>query len=637
MNTFPEGETDYRLLFEVTPLPLIVYATDTGVILNVNQSAVDTYGYSRDEFLTLTIESLLSPTHLAQFHSTTSYAPQTPYFKGVWKHRKKNGDLMDVELSGYPIKYESQLARLKIVVDVTERERRETQLAESERQYRELYEKATDAIYTHDLQGNLTSMNEAGKDFLGYTHEDLLGMNMSQILSPEDCARAVEMIQSKLEGNSINTVYEVEVISKEGRRLPVELSTTLISQGGRPIGVQGIARVLTERKHVEEQLRQAQKMEAVGRLAGGVAHDFNNRLTAIQGFTDLLLKRHQEDAQQQYYLEQIKIASERAAELTRQLLTFSRKQVLHPKILHLNETASDWANLVRVLLGENIAVHLILGSDIGLVKADPGQLEHVVMNLALNACDAMPNGGDFTIETTDLEISDLQARFDPTIPPGEYVRLLIRDNGSGMSEETLAHLFEPFFTTKERGKGTGLGLFTAYGIIKQSGGFVEVKSRLQEGTTFLIYLPVVKTQKPIPTPRKDLSTAGGKETILIVEDEPTVRALVRTVLERAGYNVLEASYATEALALVVRNPHPIELLLTDVRMPGMNGGELAEKVRILSPQTQILFMSAYTDEVCLPAAGAEIPMLQKPFAPDVLLRSVRMMLDRVAQAIIATV
>jgi two-component system, cell cycle sensor histidine kinase and response regulator CckA len=635
MTTLHEGAEDYRQLFEVTPLPMIVYDTETCAILSVNRAATETYGYSSTEFLALTMKDLLCTEDFARFQVTAL----TPLSKTLWRHRKKNGDHFDVESSGYPVQFNSRQARLKIVVDITEQLRRETQLQASERQYRELYEQANDAIYTHDLQGNLTSMNEAGLRFLGFAPEELIGRNMAQLLPPEDFARAQEMIHRKLAGEVTYSVYEVCVITKDGRLLPAELSTTLIYQDGQPLGVQGIARVLTERKRVEEQLRQAQKMEAVGRLAGGIAHDFNNRLTAIQGFTDLLLKRADKESQQHYYLEQIKIASERAAELTRQLLTFSRKQVLHPKILNLNEVVSDWGNLVRVLLGENIAVHLILGSDIGLVKADPGQLEHVMMNLALNACDAMPGGGDFTIETTDLEISELQARFNPSIPPGEYVRLLIRDNGIGMDEETRSHLFEPFFTTKERGKGTGLGLFTAYGIIKQSGGFIETKSAPNEGTTFLIYLPVVKTEKVISTASVTAAAvAAGKESILVVEDEPTVRKLVRAVLEGAGYIVLEASYGPEALATVTRHPDEIELLLTDVRMPGMDGCDLAEKVKSLSPHTRVLYMSAYTDDprVLDASLGADSAFLQKPFAPDALTKMVRDLLDRVVERVAAT-
>jgi PAS domain S-box-containing protein len=495
METLHAGTEDYRLLFDVTPLPLLVYDLETLTILNVNQAALETYGYTRDEFLGLPLVTLLDGEELASNHAAALNLPPTEKIRG--QHRRKNGESFAVETSDYPAQLGGRSARLKMVVDVTARVQREEQLEAHLQRYREMAEHANDAIYLRDLQGRLTWMNAAGRQFLGYSQEEIQHLEVSQLVLPEDLRHLEQMVKRRLAGEETKHTYEVQIVTKSGRVLPVEISSSLIYQDGQPIGVMGIARSLTERKQLEEQLRQAQKMEAVGRLAGGIAHDFNNRLTAIQGFTDLLLKRSNKDEQQHYYLEQIKQASERAAELTHQLLTFSHKQALHPKILNLNDVVSHGANLVRVLLGENIALHLILGADIGLVKVDPGQLEHVMMNLALNAGDAMPNGGNFTIETTDIEISELQAQFHPAIPPGEYVRLLIKDTGCGMSEATLTHLFEPFFTTKERGKGTGLGLFTAYGIIKQSGGFIEVKSVLGEGTTFQIYLPVIRKTIPI--------------------------------------------------------------------------------------------------------------------------------------------
>ncbi len=496
MDTLHAGAEDYRLLFDVTPLPLLVYDLETFTILNVNQAAIEAYGYTREEFLGLPLAALMGSAELAACQAAAQSLP-SPTEKTRGRHRRKNGASFDVEMSSYPVQFGTRPARLQIVVDVTARVQREQQLEAHLHRYQELAEHANDAIYLRDLHGRLIWMNAAGRQFLGYTPDEIQHLEVSRLLLPEDLPYLEQMTKRRLAGEEVKSIYEVHVVTKSGRVLPVEISSSLMYQQGQPVAVLGIARSLTERKQLEEQLAQAQKMDAVGRLAGGIAHDFNNRLTAIQGFTDLLLKRIDKDDPQHYYLEQIKLASERAAELTRQLLNFSRKQPLHPKILNLNDVVSHWANLVRVLLGENIALHLILGAEIGLVKVDPGQMEHVMMNLALNAGDAMPNGGDFTIETTDIEISELQAQFHPAIPPGEYVRLLIKDNGCGMSDATMTHLFEPFFTTKERGKGTGLGLFTAYGIIKQSGGFIEVKSVLGEGTTFQIYLPVI--HKTIPT------------------------------------------------------------------------------------------------------------------------------------------
>ena len=632
-------ENYHRLLFEHSPLPVFVFDHSSLAFLDVNETAVRKYGYTREEFLRLNLKDIRPAEDIPKFLQLMSLPALPARLNESWRHQKKDGTIIEVEIHTYPIFYKGREATVAAAHDVTTQRQLTEKLQNSERRLREIYEQATDAIYTHDLAGNLTSMNALGIRVLGYSYEELMAMNMHSLLSPEDLERASEMIRQKLAGELKSTVYEVQVITKSGEHIPVELSTTLMCEDGEPIGVQGIARIVAERKRVEDQLRQAQKMEAVGRLAGGIAHDFNNRLTAIQGFTDLLLRRAEKEGQQHYYLEQIKIASERAAELTRQLLTFSRKQVLHPKFLNLNELVSDWGNLVRVLLGENIAVHLILGSDIGLVKADPGQLEHVMMNLALNACDAMPNGGDFTITTTDLEISDLQAKFNPSIPPGEYVRLTVKDNGCGMSENTLSHLFEPFFTTKERGKGTGLGLFTAYGIIKQSGGYVEVKSTVGRGTTFFIYLPVVNKDELVSSRQSNAkSVAVGRETVLVVEDEPTVRKLVCEVLSEAGYNVGEAAQGADALVIAARLPEKIDLLVTDVRLPGMNGYELAERIKEIRPDMRVMFMSAYTDDPRVLAASntATAAFLQKPFPPDELTRRVRELLDR-SEATVAAI
>lgn len=638
MDNLSEGEAYYRLLFEVTPLPALVYDLEKFAILDVNQAAVESYGYSRNEFLRLTLADLHRPQDFARVKHAMQTNPRQARQKEIWQHCRRNGEVFDVEINAYTVALSQRLARLVIAQDISERLRSETQLRASERHYRELYEHATDAIYTHDLEGNFTSMNRAGEHLLGYSHKELLAMNMAQLLPLEDLTQAKLMIAHKLAGEPNHTVYEMRVRTKDGQYLIAEINSTLIYQDGKPVGVQGIARDMTERKRMEEQLRQVQKMNAVGRLAGSVAHDFNNRLTAILGFTDLLLKRSNEPDPRRYYLEQIKLASERATELTRQLLTFSRQPVLAPQVLNLNEAASEWGTLARVLLGENIEIQIILGSEVGLVKADPGQLEHVIMNLAINACDAMPNGGHFVLETTDIEISELQSQFNPAIPPGNYVRLLVKDTGCGMSDETLSHLFEPFFTTKERGKGTGLGLFTAYGIIQQSGGYIEVKSAVGEGSAFMIYLPVVQDAQAVKPASVAAASVPRRETILLVEDDATVREVTREILISEGYTVLEAVNGQTALELAMQFEEAIDLVVTDVRMPGVSGYEVAEKLRILRPGLRVLFISAYTDDdrVLAAAQGTGFAYLQKPFTVDGLLEQVRTLLEPGAETATAT-
>jgi PAS domain S-box-containing protein len=370
--------------------------------------------------------------------------------------------------------------------DVTEREHFEQELKKSEERYRDLVENALDIIYTHDLEGNYTSMNKAGEKITGYSREEILKMNVAQIAAPEFIDKVRQMIASKVTGTD-ETVYSLEILAKDGRRITVEVNTRLTLHDDVPVGVQGIARDVTERRSLEEQLLQSQKMEAVGRLAGGIAHDFNNMLTAINGYSDLSLLKLSADDPIRANIEQIKKAGERSALLTHQLLAFSRKQVLQPKVLDLNGIISETEKLLRRLIGEDVELVTRLAPELGSVMADPGQIEQVIMNLVINARDAMPQGGKLIVETANIHLDEEKA--EPIFPgqPGSYVLLSVSDTGIGMDEETRKHIFEPFFTTKPVGKGTGLGLATVYGIINQSDGRILVESKPDQGTVFRIY------------------------------------------------------------------------------------------------------------------------------------------------------
>jgi signal transduction histidine kinase len=385
-----------------------------------------------------------------------------------------------------------------------------------------------------------------------------------------------------------------------------------------------------ELSQAQDQLRQAQKMEAVGRLAGGVAHDFNNLLTAITGYSDLLMSDLAEGDPRRADLEQIKHAADRAAGLTRQLLAFSRRQVLQPRVLDLNVVITDVEKMLRRVIGEDIDLVTIPGSALGRVKADPGQLDQVILNLAVNARDAMPEGGKLTIETANVELDGAYALRHIAVRPGPYVMLAVSDTGCGMDAEILARLFEPFFTTKEVGKGTGLGLATVYGIVTQSGGSISVYSEPGRGTTFKMYLPRVKeaveTRVVVASPD---TPVRGSETILVVEDEEAVRSLARLVLERKGYTVLEARHGTEALRVSERHEGPIALVLTDLVMPGLGGRELAGRLATVRPDTKVLYMSGYTDNAIVHQGvlDAGAAFLSKPFTPDALARKVREVLD----------
>jgi CheY-like chemotaxis protein len=380
----------------------------------------------------------------------------------------------------------------------------------------------------------------------------------------------------------------------------------------------------------EGQLRQAVKMEAVGRLAGGVAHDFNNILTAITGYSELALMNLDPLDPVRHDVKDILAAAERATSLTHQLLAFSRKQVLHPQRLDLNQVVANLDKMLRRIIGEDIDLVTILGPELGAVMADPGQIEQVIMNLVVNARDAMPQGGNLTIETANADLDEAYARKRVQVQPGPYVMLAVSDTGVGLDRDSLDRIFEPFFTTKEAGKGTGLGLATVYGIVKQSGGYVGVYSEVGHGTTFKIYLPRLEEAAGAGPPAAGTAELRrGRETLLLVEDADLLRGLAREVLERAGYMVLEARNGAEALQVHQQHEGPIHLLLTDVVMPGMNGRELAEQLAPLEPEMKVLYMSGYTDDTIVQHGVLEpgVAFLQKPFSPAALTRKVREVLE----------
>ena len=391
-----------------------------------------------------------------------------------------------------------------------------------------------------------------------------------------------------------------------------------------------LRRVEAALRETEERLRQSQKLEAIGQLAGGIAHDFNNLLTAIIGYSDLTLRRLDPGDPLRRNVEEIKRAADRAASLTGQLLAFSRKQVLQPKVLDLNAVVSEMHKMLQRLIGADIALRTVLEPALGHVRADPAQLEQVVMNLVLNARDAMPQGGKLLIETANVELDEELARRYVSVRSGPHVMLAVSDTGQGMDEDTRARIFEPFFTTKERGKGTGLGLSTVYGIVKQSGGSIWVYSEVGRGTTFKIYLPQVEeaTDSFLPS---TASTAmpSGTETVLLVEDDAVVRQMTRGILEMNGYQVLEAAQSSEALLVAEQQADAIQLLITDVVLPQMSGRELARQLTSLHPAARVLYMSGYTDEAIVHYGVLDegTAFLEKPFTPEALLRKVRAVLD----------
>jgi len=416
------------------------------------------------------------------------------------------------------------------------------------------------------------------------------------------------------------------------------IATVRRDNDGTILGYQGIIRDITDRKRaeqemkaLEEQLRQSQKMEAIGRLAGGIAHDFNNLLTIIKGYSQLSLSELKEGHPLMENLEGIQKATDRATDLIRKILAFSRRQLMEMRVLDLNTLLMDLDKLLRRIIGEDIELVTVLAEDLGRVKVDPGQIEQVILNLSVNAKDAMPNGGKLTIETANEELDDAYARSHLSVIPGRYVMLSVSDTGVGMSPEVRERIFEPFYTTKEKGKGTGLGLSTVYGIVKQSGGNIWVYSEPGQGTTFKIYLP--REEEPLEEIREKVvkeEFLGGSETVLVVEDEEEVRKLAVRILQNQGYKVLEASQGNEALSICEQHEEPIHLLVTDVVMPGMSGRDLSGRLTSLRPEIKTLYMSGHTNSAIIHHGVLEpgVNLLQKPFTPEALIRKVHEVLTK---------
>ena len=501
-------------------------------------------------------------------------------------------------------------------------------LRQSEERYRTLLEGVHDVVFALGPEGVITALSPAFETVTGWPPRQWLGKAFEQLVHPDDVPLVFELIGRVIRRESRPT-NRFRIRTRKGDYRVAEVAATPELRESRIVGILGVARDVTERLNLEQQLRQSQKMEAVGRLAGGVAHDFNNILTAITGYSDLLLEDLAPSDPRRLDVDEIRKSAERAAGLTRQLLAFSRQQVMQVQALDLNALIRETERMLGRLLGEDVQVAATLAPDLGAVKADPGQLEQVIMNLAVNARDAMPQGGRLTFETANVELDELYSRDHFPAGPGSYVMLAVSDTGVGMSEDTQAHLFEPFFTTKEKGKGTGLGLATVYGIVKQTGGFIWVYTELGHGSTFKIYLPRAAES---PQPRWSAAPIGpvdGTETVLVAEDEAAVRAVARQALTRHGYTVLEAPSAEVALDVAARQSGAIHLLLTDVVMPGMSGRDLARRLSDMRPDLRVIYMSGYTEDTITRHGVLEpgLHYVQKPFSPEALARRVREVLD----------
>ena len=523
---------------------------------------------------------------------------------------------------------------LGISHDITDRKRAEEEIRQSQQKLRIHLEHTPLAVVEFDINFCVSAWNPSAERIFGYSREEAMGQHASFIV-PGQYRQHVDQVWQDLLRNTGGVRSTNDNITKDGRTIACEwYNTPLVDESGRVLGVASLAQDVTERFALEERLRQSQKMEAVGRLAGGVAHDFNNLLTVILGYTQIVADGVPPGSRLADSTAQIKSAADRASRITRQLLAFSRKQVLSPRIINLNDVMLNLDSLLRRLIGEDIEVLTVPANDLGSVKADPGQIEQVIMNLALNSRDAMPHGGKLTLETANAQLDETYAREHQPVEPGRYVMLAVSDTGMGMTAETQSRIFEPFYTTKEVGKGTGLGLSMVYGIVKQSGGYIWVYSEPDRGTTFKIYLPRLDQPAEMTSAEKRASVRRGTETILLVEDDPQLRQLSSSVLTHCGYKVLVAGTPEQGLEVCQANHRDIRLLVTDVVMPRMNGRQLAEQISKISPHIKVLYISGYTNNAIVHYGllDSGLWFLPKPFTLSQLVAKVREVLDASSSA-----
>ena len=641
----PSGTEQLRLLAGNLS-EYVVLLDASGRILFASPAAADLSGYSPEEREGGTAFDLVHPDDAARVAralaqvvahagSAVTLSCRIGHKDGGWRH---------IHARATNLLHEPAVAGILVAAhDITDQKLAEEQLRVERAYFYELFEGAPEAIAIVSGEDRVMRINSEFERTFGYPAEEAVGRRINELIVPDDLLDSAEALTKEVAAGSRISVETVRR-RKDGELLDVSILSRPIRVAGASEACYAIYRDITEQKRSEQalrqseqQLRQAQKMEAVGRLAGGIAHDFNNLLTAMTGHAELLLENDGLPELVRDEIEEIVRAGNRAVALTRQLLTFSRKQVVQPKVLDLDGIVRELEGMFRRLIGDEITLNTALGAGGARVQADRGQIEQVLLNLVLNARDAMAHGGRLSIETRPVHVQPGKAHIHGGVAPGRYLLLSVTDTGTGMDEETLSRAFEPFFTTKEPGKGTGLGLSTAYGIIAQAGGGIALESDRGHGTSVRVYLPFVDAagaqEATVEPTTVAMGSLNGTETVLLAEDEPTVRSLARRILQRHGYTILEAQNGAAALHVAETHPHPIHLLLTDVVMPQINGRRLAERCRLLRPEMRVVFMSGYNEEEIMHHGIRELSMhlLAKPFSPKELASVVRAALDEPAR------
>ena len=621
----------FRTLIDQSNDIIEVVDPGTGRFLDVNEKGCLDLGYRREELLALSVVDIDPMLDQSSFTRAAEELRKSGVLLWEGMHRRKNGSTFPVEVNISHIQLDREYA-VAVVRDITERKRADTDLREAQGRLQQAVTAGSVGLWDWDLRTNHVYYSPEWKRQIGYADDEISDdfNEWQSRLHPEDLDRALQTFQALLAEPGPNFELEFRFRHKDGSyRHILARGARLLGDDGTPIRLLGSHVDISELRHLQQQFLQAQKMETVGRLAGGVAHDFNNLLTVINGTADLALADLREGDPLRADLQEIHRAGERAASLTRQLLAFSRRQIIKSEVLNLNAVIADMQSMLRRLIGEDIELAFVPGQNVGSVRADRGQIEQVVVNLAVNARDAMLDGGRLILETRDVELDEVHAAEHPSVQPGPHVMLAISDTGIGMDEPTRTRIFEPFFTTKGEGKGTGLGLSTVYGIVKQSGGSIWVYSKLGRGTTFKIYLPRVQEVARQGQAARPATMVTGTETILVVEDDGALRDLARRILRTAGYTVLTASNGGEALLLLEGHDGPVHLMLTDVVMPGMSGRDLAARLADIRPQMKVLYTSGYTDDTILRhgVLNEAVHFIQKPYATAELRRKVREVLE----------
>ncbi|MHB1183301.1 MAG: hybrid sensor histidine kinase/response regulator [Desulfobulbia bacterium] len=601
--------------------------TPEGGFAYVNQAAVRNLGYSEAELLALNLADI-----------DPEIGPRAKHLWPEWKrqgtlrlettHRTKSGQVVQKEVDAVCVTLGAADYICAFVRDITERKRMEAALLESGEQYRDLFESASDLIQFVRPDGSFLQVNPAWRDTFGYSEEEVGKLTIFDLIDPDCSDHCMETFQRVLEEGRVDRI-DTSFVAKNGEKIMIQGAANCRYENGKPQVTRCIFRNVSEEKRLQAQLLQSQKLEAVGRLTSGVAHDFNNLLTTILSYSELYLRRLPDSDPLANALRAIREAGVRGAALTRQLLTFSRHQVADVRVIDLCNLVSGLSTMIRRLIhpGIDFTVEVASGGQVRIL-ADQHQIEQVLLNLAINARDAMPEGGGLAISCLEEVLEQNEVSNFDNIEPGRYVVLVVSDTGEGMSKEVQEHIFEPFFTTKPQGKGTGLGLATAYGIVKQHSGYIVVESEPGEGTTFRLYFPRVEAPLESVVTGQALEVLQGSETILVVDDEPEILAVISHSLGTMGYTVLTAGSSSEALLLVEEGGHKIDLLLTDVVMPGMPGHTLAARAQAADPRTRVLFMSGYTDSM-LEEYGVfrtHANFISKPLSPGELAVKIRKML-----------